>query len=352
MADKALEIDHLIQQRQLLMVGGKGGVGKTTSAAAIACRAADMGRKVLLVSTDPAHSLGDAFGEQIGNRVRCMAANLHALELDPDEEVDRYLDKVSTQMRRFAGPDQFRELEKQLRLSRQSPGAQEAALLERLSQIIDEETRHYDLVIFDTAPTGHTLRLLSLPEVMAAWTSGLLKHNHKAQQLGKVLDHLSPGKDLDSPMQDPAEHANQDLDPRSQQIADTLLARQRLFHRARRQLSDPEKTGFIFVMTPEKLPILETRRAVDSLQESGIPVSGLIINRVLPDSVDGAFFAARLVTQQRHMEEIRKLFTTLPTLYIPLQECDVQGIDAIQAFSKMLEDSQALSHGSGSGSQA
>ena len=331
-----LDIDALLQHRRLLMVGGKGGVGKTTTAAAIACRAADAGRKVLLVSTDPAHSLGDAFARTIGNRVTVMAPNLNALELDPDEEVDRYLDKVSAQMRRFAGPDQFRELEKQLRLSRQSPGAQEAALLERVSQIIDEETRVYDLVIFDTAPTGHTLRLLSLPEVMAAWTQGLLKHNHKAQQLGKVLDHLTPGKDLDSPMQDPGKHANQHLDPRSQQIADTLLARQRLFHRARRQLSDPEKTGFLFVMTPEKLPILETRRAVDSLKESGIPVSGIIINRVLPDNVDGAFFAARLNTQQRHLDDIDLQFSNLATLRIPLQEDDVQGIDAIRMFACLL----------------
>ncbi|MGB1466956.1 MAG: ArsA family ATPase [Alcanivorax nanhaiticus] len=336
MADTTLNIDDLIQHRRLLMVGGKGGVGKTTTAAAVACRAADAGRKVLLVSTDPAHSLGDAFAQPIGNAITCMTENLYALELDPDEEVERYLDKVSAQMRRFAGPDQFRELEKQLRLSRQSPGAQEAALLERLSHIIDDSSQDYDLVVFDTAPTGHTLRLLSLPEVMAAWTNGLLRHNHKAKQLGKVLDHLSPGKDLDSPLQDPNEHANQDLEPRSQQIADTLLARQRLFHRARRQLSDPHTTGFIFVMTPEKLPILETRRAVDSLQESGIPVAGIVINRVLPDNVEGAFFAARLATQQRHLDDISQQFSKLATLQIALQEDDVQGINAIRKFSGML----------------
>lgn len=336
MASSELNIDDLIRHRSLLMVGGKGGVGKTTSAAAIACRAADAGRKVLLVSTDPAHSLGDAFASSIGNRIRCMAPNLFALELDPDEEVDRYLENVSTQMRRFAGPDQFKELEKQLRLSRQSPGAQEAALLDRISRIIDETSNDYDLVIFDTAPTGHTLRLLSLPEIMAAWTSGLLKHNHKAQQLGKVLDHLSPGKDLDSPLQDPVEHANRDLDPRSRQIADTLLARQRLFHRARRVLSDADKTAFIFVMTPEKLPILETGRAVDSLNDSGIPVAGIIINRVLPTKVDGAFFAARVMTQQRHLDEIKDRFHALAMLSIPLQEDDIQGLDAIRDFSRLL----------------
>lgn len=336
MPGSTLSIDKLIANHRLLMVGGKGGVGKTTTASAIACRASTSGRKVLLVSTDPAHSLADAFNQPIGNRVCPLANNLNALELDPDQEVERYLDKVSQQMRRYASPDQFRELEKQLRLSRQSPGAQEAALLERLSEVIDKESQNYDLVIFDTAPTGHTLRLLSLPEVMAAWTHGLLKHNQKARQLGKVLEHLGPGKDVDSLLQDPTRHANQHLDPKDEQIADTLLARQRLFQRARRRLSDPQTTAFLFVITPEKLPILETRRAVENLSEAGIPVAGAIINRVLPDNAEGQFFAARRAREQRHLEDIGNQLASLATLQVPLQEDDIHGIEALTRFATHL----------------
>ena len=336
MAATLLDLDRLLTEKSLLMVGGKGGVGKTTTASALALRAADQGRQVLLVSTDPAHSLADAFDRPIGNRPTRLAPNLVALELDPDQEVDAYLDRVSAQMRRFAGPDQVRELEKQLRLSRQSPGAQEAALLERIARTIDEDSRDFDLLIFDTAPTGHTLRLLSLPEVMAAWTDGLLRHTEKARTLGKVLGHLTPGKDLDSPLQDPTEHATADLDPRSREVAETLMARQRLFNRTRRQLSDPLHTAFLFVLTPERLPILETARAVATLSDSHIPVAGAIVNRVLADAADSAFFAARLARQQRHMIQLDEAFKGLPRIHLPLLEDDIQGLDALQNFAALL----------------
>ncbi len=144
----ALDIDTLLRRRRLLMVGGKGGVGKTTVASALALRAASLERRVLLVSTDPAHSLADAFDREIGDRETDLAANLTGLEIDPDSEVDAHLERVRAQMARFAGADQRPELERQLRLSRQSPGAQEAALLERITTIIDQQDR-FDLIVFD-----------------------------------------------------------------------------------------------------------------------------------------------------------------------------------------------------------
>lgn len=328
-----LDIHALLASRRLLLVGGKGGVGKTTTSAALAVAAAETGRKVLLASTDPAHSLADAFDHEIGDHETMLAPNLTVLELDPDNEVDAYLSRVSAQMRRFAGPDQVRELERQLRLSRQSPGAQEAALLERLARLMEEGQERFDLIILDTAPTGHTLRLLSLPEVMAAWTDGLLKHNHRAAELGKVLTHLTPGRDLDSPLNTPTEHAFSGLDDRGRELANTLLTRQRLFQRTRRLLADAARTAFLFVLTPEKLPILETERAVQSLIDSDIPVAGLIINRVLPDQADGSFFQARHARQLRHLADIEARFHSLPQRRLPLLEDDIQGLDALLSFS-------------------
>lgn len=331
-----LELAPLLQHKRLLFVGGKGGVGKTTISAALAVAAADSGRRVLLVSTDPAHSLADAFDRPIGGHETQMAANLTALELDPDAEVDTYLERVMGQMRRYVGPDQMGELTRQLRLSKQSPGAQEAALLERLARLIESGLETYDLLIFDTAPTGHTLRLLSLPEVMAAWTDGLLKHNKRSEKLGQVLAHLTPGRSVDNPMKDPQDNAFEGMDDKSKALAETLLARQRLFHRTRHQLADPEQTGFLFVLTPEKLPILETERAVQSLKDAHIPVAGAVVNRLLPETEQQGFWAARFERQQRHLEDLNQRLKQLPKHPVPLMADDIQGLDALSQLGQQL----------------
>ena len=158
----------LLTEKRIIFVGGKGGVGKTTTSSALALLASRRGKKVLIVSTDPAHSLADAFDRHIGDNITRLAANLDGLEIDPDHQVEQHLASVSAQLKRFTRPDMFAEIERQMRLTRQSPGAQEAAMLERICQVIELGLSEYDLVIFDTAPTGHTLRLLSLPEAMAA----------------------------------------------------------------------------------------------------------------------------------------------------------------------------------------
>lgn len=331
-----LDVPALIQHHRLLLVGGKGGVGKTTMASALALAAAQQGKRVLLVSTDPAHSLADAFDLPIGGREVTLAERLTGLEIDPDLETDAYLERVTEQMRKFTSPDQMRELSRQMRLTRQSPGAQEAALLERLARLLEAARERFDLVVLDTAPTGHTLRLLSLPEIMAAWTDGLLRHNERAAQLGKVLGHLTPGQDLDSPLGSPQQDALAGMDARTRGLTDTLRQRQNLFHRTRRLLMDPAQTAFLFVMTPERLPILETERAVSSLRAHEVPVAGIIINRVLPPDTDSRFLHARGQRQQRHLEDIDQRLGDLPRRQIALMEDDIQGMAALSALGAQL----------------
>ncbi len=326
--------------KRLLWVGGKGGVGKTTVSASLAVLAARRGKRVLVVSTDPAHSLGDAFDRELGDRPRRLLPGLDALEIDPDVEVEAHLARVIEQMRRYAAPQMMAELERQMRLTRQSPGTQEAALLERLARLITDDEASYDLVIIDTAPTGHTLRLLSLPEAMAAWTDGLLAHNRKSEELGKVLSHLTPrrGRDLATPFDDPQEDPLSDLDERTREVAQTLITRRRLFHQARRRIEDVEHTGFLFVLTPERLPILETVRAVAALEEAKIPVAGTLVNRVIPAEADGRFLAARRAQEASYLARIDDELRHLPRPRLPLLASDVQGMEALEQMARRLED--------------
>lgn len=329
----------LLTDKRILLVGGKGGVGKTTTSSALAVLASSRGKKVLLVSTDPAHSLSDAFDRDIGDNITRLAPNLDGLELDPDREVEQHLAKVTAQLKRFTRPEMFSEIERQMRLTRQSPGAQEAAILERMANVIELGLTEYDLVIFDTAPTGHTLRLLSLPEAMAAWTQGLLNANKRSEKLGDVLGHLTPkaGRDVDNPLSDPNEHATAGMDSRNRAITDTLLARQRLLQRTREVITDSSKTALLFVLTPEKLPILETGRAVQSLLQEKLPLAGLVVNRILPDDADGEFLAARRSQEKVHLQRIEQDFARLPLYKVPLQATDIQGFNALQHMATLLE---------------
>src|SRR5690606_32369947 len=145
-----------------------------------------------LVSTDPAHSLGDLFDQSIGDEARELAPNLHGMEIDPEAQVEQHLDQVKSTMRELVSRDLFPEIERQMSLARLSPGAVEAAMLERLAELMTAGTEQYDPVIFDTAPTGHTLRLLSLPEIMAAWTDGLLRHRDRSDSWNRALNRLGP----------------------------------------------------------------------------------------------------------------------------------------------------------------
>lgn len=315
--------------QRVLFVGGKGGVGKTTTASAMALALAGDGARCLLVSTDPAHSLGDLFDTHIGDREQPLLPNLHGLEIDPDREVERYLDTVRANLREFVRPGMYGEVERQVDLARLSPGGVEAALLERVAGLMIEATARYDRVIFDTAPTGQTLRLLSLPAVMTAWTDGLLGSRRRADALGDILARVHDDRG------EPHDEA------RAARIRETLTARRQRFDGARRLLLDAAATAFLLVLVPEKLPVYESRKALTVLREYEVPVLGLVVNRVLPPERLGDFLEQRRAQEAQYLREIDALAGDLPVVRVPLLPRDVDGLDALREVAGHLGVSAA-----------
>lgn len=338
-----MKIDLLHTPPKIIFVGGKGGVGKTSIAAALALHHSNKGRKTLVISTDPAHSLSDAFAQPIGAKITPLTAQLDALEIDPDQQVEQHITEVLASMKSMVKPSLYPQIEKQLHLTAQSPGTQEAALLESIARYIDErEELGYDLILFDTAPTGHTLRLLTLPEAMSAWTQGILQSSEKAQQLQGVVDHLSSSRQRapQHPLAEPKQHDVPELSDRNQRIAERLRRRQQLFQRTRDAIKDPQQTAIALVLTPEKLPILETERAVRQLQEQKLPLAALWVNRNLPEHVEGEFMAQRQQQEQIYRAQIHNLFTRLPAAFIPLFARDLDGMEGLQQLVESLAQNE------------
>lgn len=313
-----------IWNRGYVFFGGKGGVGKTTCSAAFALCASRLGRRTLLVSTDPAHSLGDLWGCTIGPREVTLRENLWALEIDPQTESKRYIERIKEQLVRVVSPVILEELERQLDAAYVSPGAEEGAIFDKFLEIMEKVGTAYDLIVFDTAPTGHTLRLLSLPELLGAWLERLIS---KRRQAVKLMEMASvTDEELKELVRD---------DP----VLQLLQKRREKFIRAREILVDNRQSVFIFVLTPERLPVLETEKAVELLSRYGIPLGGIIINQVLPAETDNEFLRRRRENQERYLKLIRVKFGSQVMLEIPLQpgDIDVEGLTRLaEAFGEVL----------------
>ncbi|WP_227394720.1 ArsA family ATPase [Jeotgalibacillus aurantiacus] len=304
-------------KHNILFVGGKGGVGKSTSAAAIAWKSAQKGYRTLLVSTDPAHNTGDIFDRKIGGKNTEIAPNLYGLEIDPEIETANYIKGVKANIKGVVHAGMMEEVHRQLDTAKASPGADEAALFDKLISIVLEEREHFDKIVFDTAPTGHTIRLLTLPELMGIWIEGLLEKRRKTNENYSAL--LNDGE----PVEDP--------------IYDVLRTRQDRFSRARELLLNPKETGFVFVLNPERLPILETEKALKLLSQYDLHVKTLIVNKVLPDEVEGSFMAERKKHEKPNLERIRETFRKQDLIYVPFSSQDIMNKELLEWFSNRLD---------------
>lgn len=288
-------------------------------ASVAALELAAAGHRTLLVSTDPAHSTADILQCDLGPAPRPVVADCWAMEIDPEKEADDYVASVKERVVEAAPPRLLAEVERQIDIARVSPGAVEAALFDRFTRILEEEGREFDRIVFDTAPTGQTLRLLSLPELMTAWMSGLIKRREKVGALAKMWRNVAGSSDEVSGHEDP--------------ILTALESRRARFHRARQALTDSSRTAFVFVLIPERLPIWETETAVATLSKHDVPVGAIIVNQLLPAAEDdeaGGFLAGRREREQGYLARILESLGDWPLLGVRLQETDPVGVDALK----------------------
>jgi arsenite-transporting ATPase len=294
---------------KIIFFGGKGGVGKTTCSASYALYQAKRGLKTLLVSTDPAHSTSDIFETKINDTISNLLPNLDAIEISGEKESKKYMDSVRVSLKQIVSPIIVEQINKQIDAASISPGTEEAALFDKMIEIIIEKVDEYDRIIFDTAPTGHTLRLLSLPELLGAWLDSLIQKRSKSVNLMSMAlkGHKASDEDLEK-----------------DEVISILKRRYDKVLAAKKIMMDDHLLSFIFVINAEKLPIDETVKAINILEKYNVIVSGIIVNKILPDNMQDEFWISKKIQEQQYLNIIKETFKDKRIITLPLLKEDMK----------------------------
>jgi len=301
---------------QLILFGGKGGSGKTTSAAATAIYLARLKpeRRILVVSTDPAHSLGDSFGCPIGDTITPIkgGGNLWALEMDAPELFENYMRRNVEVIKKIAERGTYFDEEDIANFFELSlPGMDEVMAVIEIANILKRE--EYDLVILDTAPTGHTIRLLALPEQMEKWVQIMDMMMEKHRYMSK---HFT-GK------------------YRKDECDGFLEEQGRDVERVKLLLKDAQVTEFIPVTIPEPMSIYETEKLIACLKDYGISVKNVIVNQLAREE-GCAFCKSRKRDQEEFVGEINNKFASYNLIRVPLFPFEVRGIEKLTDYAEIL----------------
>lgn len=305
---------------RLLLFGGKGGVGKTTTSTSTAVGLADSGLKVLLVSSDPAHSTSDSLGVQLGPTPTQVEGvpGLWGLELDPEARISDHIPKLTESLGPMLGGQDPELNASEMVL----PGLDEAMAFDELLKHL--ENPDWDVIVFDTAPTGHTLRFLALPEIIEKWADKIIRMHRLTGGIRALMFGAKEGEKMREELE---------------------KFRRRVLH-VRRILCNPEVTRFTLVTIPEKMGVNETIRAHQSLAEFNLPVTGCVINRMTPD-LDHSFIQTRRENERKNVSDLKAALPDLILHEVELKDSDIHGIDALRAISDELHGNFEVDAGLG-----
>jgi arsenite/tail-anchored protein-transporting ATPase len=304
--------------------GGKGGVGKTSMAGMTAVELARQGRRVLLASTNPVHSLSGLLGQDVYGKHTPVSGveNLWALEIDTSEAIERSKREIREKIQWFL---KFAEIKTKadefVEAATTNPAFEESAMFENMVDLMFRD--EYDVYVFDTAPTANARRLLGMSKVYGLWVGKMVKSREEAQSLRETLS-FTKKKEEEDPL-----------------MSYLIEFRGRIEH-ARELLTDPAKTAFFFVTLPEALPIAVIRRFIDWFTDFGIPVGGVIVNMVIDATQTkgtgegGEFVRNRISMQEGYLREIGETFDGDVRAVVPLLDSDIRGVAALQEAGRRL----------------
>ena len=303
--------DYLKARESLkyLFFGGKGGVGKTVFAAATALWHADHGRRTMLASTNPVHSLTSLLGQDVLGKHTPVEGvkNLWAYEIETKDTIERSKEQIREKIQWFLKyADIKTKAEEFVESATMNPAFEESAMFENMIDLMFKN--EYDVYVFDTAPTANARRLLGMSSVYSLWVGKMLKSREEAKTLREMLSFTK----------------KKEADP----LMDYLVSfRERMEH-ARVLLTDPALTSFFFITLPEALPIAVITRFIQWFHDFGIPVGGVLVNMLIdPKAGEGAadFVKNRIAMQAEHMKTIDAKFDGLVRGVVPLFETEIRG---------------------------
>jgi arsenite-transporting ATPase len=294
---------------RIIIYTGKGGVGKTSIAAATAYRLAAEGKRTLVVSTDAAHSLSDSLDIPLDHEPVQVAERLWAQEIDSLKETQRYWGNVRswlTDFMQWAKLDDIGTEELMM-----FPGFEELFCLLRIKE--HAESGAYDAIVVDCAPTGETLRLLSYPELLKWWVRNIFPYERTLLKIARPIVKVTKGLEL----------PGEDVMDSFSQVVEHL-------ERLQKVICDPEITSVRLVVNPEKMVISEARRAFTHLNLYGFHTDAVIVNKIWSDEAAEGYFASWKQIQARYEEEIAQSFSPLPILKVPLMPTEVVGREMLE----------------------